>query len=78
VPETVLPGSDEELAKLVLRELCVIAFGPGDKRTKIAAAGTVLKYTKPQPTRRHAANVSTPENWLREAITAGTAASTTG
>jgi ABC transporter substrate binding protein len=34
VSETPIPGSDEELAKLVMHELCRLALGPGDKRTR--------------------------------------------
>jgi hypothetical protein len=75
VPETVPPGSDEELAKLVLREMCRLALGPGDQRTKIMAGGMVLKYTKPKPAQRHATTAITPEEWLRAAIMAGAATS---
>jgi hypothetical protein len=67
--------TDEELAKLVLREMCRLALGPGDKRTKIMALGTVLKYTKPKPAERHASIAMTPEEWLRAAIVAGAATS---
>lgn len=56
---TGIPEADEEIPKCCLREACVLALGPGnDKRTKLQALGTVLKYTKPRPQRR--AVTSTP------------------
>jgi hypothetical protein len=61
----VIPAIDDELAKLCLRELAVIAFGPGDKRTKIMALYSLLKYTKGTPTRR-IDYTFTAEEWLRQ------------
>jgi hypothetical protein len=72
VPQTI-PDGDEALAKAALRELCVLALGPCDKRTKIMALGTVLKYTKPKPAQRRASTVTAAEDWLRAAIVAGAA-----
>jgi hypothetical protein len=52
-----VPETDEEIAKVCLWEACVLALGPvGDKRTKLQALGTVLKYTKPRPQQR-------PSSW---------------
>jgi hypothetical protein len=69
-----IPDSDEELAKLVLRELCVIALRPsGDNRTKIGAANLILAYTKPKPLQRQSITTAGPEDWLRAAIAAGSA-----
>lgn len=76
VPKVVIPDSDDEIAKLCLREACVMALGPGgDLRTKIGALGTVLKYTKAKPAQRQSTRVAcTSEDWLRTAIMAGTIA----
>jgi hypothetical protein len=50
LPKVTIPDSGEELAKLVLHELCVIALGPsGDKRPKIGAANLILAYTSRSP-----------------------------
>jgi hypothetical protein len=73
LPKVVIPDSDDEIAKLCLREACVMALGPGgDLRTKIGALGTVLKYTKPKPAQRQSVTATgTSEDWLRTAIMAG-------
>jgi hypothetical protein len=76
---TGIPDTDEEIAKLCLREACVIALGPiGDKRTKLQALGTVLKYTKPRPQQRLAVASTSAEDWLREAVMAGVAVEADG
>jgi hypothetical protein len=72
---TGIPDTDEEIAKLCLREACVLVLGPGgDKRTKLQALGTVLKYTKPRPEQRLAVASTSAEDLLRGAIMAGAAA----
>jgi hypothetical protein len=73
VPKVVIPDSDDEIAKLCLREACVMALGPsGDLRTKIGALGIVLKYTKPKPAQRQSVTATgTSKDWLRTAIMAG-------
>ena len=74
-----VPETDEEIAKVCLWEACVLALGPvGDKRTKLQALGTVLKYTKPRPQQRVAVGSTSAEDWLREAIMAGAAAEADG
>jgi len=66
LPAVVVPDSDDEIAKACLRELAVIAFGPGnDKRTKLMALHALLKYTKGPPTRRLDYTL-TAEEWLRD------------
>jgi hypothetical protein len=75
VPAVAIPESDDELAKLCLREACKIALGPVDNRRKLIATNMVLRFTKPQPPRRHATVAITPEEWLRSAIVAGAATS---
>jgi hypothetical protein len=75
---TGIPETDEEIASLCLREACVLALGPGDKRTKLQAIGTVLKYTKPRPKQRLAMASTSAEDWLREAIMAGAAVEADG
>jgi hypothetical protein len=74
LPKVTILDSDEELAELVLRELCVIALGlSGDKRTKIGAANLILAYTKPKPLQRQSITADGPEDWLRPVIAAGSA-----
>jgi hypothetical protein len=66
LPEAVIPDSDDAVAKACLRELAVIAFGPGkDQRTKLMAMYALLKYTKGPPTRRLDYSL-TAEEWLRK------------
>ena len=69
LPEAVIPDSDDAVAKACLRELAVIAFGPGkDQRTKLMALYALLKYTKGRPTRGLDNNYTlTAEEWLRKA-----------
>jgi hypothetical protein len=67
LPEAVIPDSDDAVAKACIRELAVIAFGPGkDQRTKLMALYALLKYTKGRPTRR-LDYALTAEEWLRKA-----------
>jgi hypothetical protein len=66
---------DDQLANRVLRELFVIAMGPGNKRTKASALGTILAFTKPKPAQRQSITTTGPEDWLRAAIEAGGRAS---
>ena len=67
LPAVVVPDSDDELAKACLRELAVIAFGPGkDQRTKLMALYALLKFTKGRPTRRLDYTL-TAEEWLQKA-----------
>ena len=64
VPELVIPDTDDAIAKAVLHEACVLALGPGNMRTKLLAAATVLKYTKAPPVQRVSSAI-TAEEWLR-------------
>jgi hypothetical protein len=67
LPEAVIPDSDDAVAKACIRELAVIAFGPGkDQRTKLMALYALLKYTKGRPTRRLDYTL-TAEEWLQKA-----------
>jgi hypothetical protein len=67
LPETAIPDSDDAVAKACIRELAVIAFGPGnDQRRKLMALYALLKYTKGRPTRRLDYTL-TAEEWLRKA-----------
>jgi hypothetical protein len=76
---TGIPETDAEIAKLCLREACVLALGPGnDKQVKLPAIGTVLRYTKPRPRQRLAVASTSTEDWLREAIMAGAAVEADG
>jgi hypothetical protein len=67
----IIPDSDEEIAKACLREAVILALAPGDKRTRLMALNTVLKYTKAQPTQRHEATLATSSTeWLQSALVA--------
>jgi hypothetical protein len=71
-----IPETDDEIAKMALREACVIAFSPlNDKQTKLKAFGLILTFTKAKPAKRieGATNVSA-EDWLTEALRIGMAA----
>jgi hypothetical protein len=73
VPSETIPDSDAEIAKLCLREACVLALGPGnDKQTKLQAINVILRFTKPKPFRRQATTLRwSAEDWLHAAIVAG-------
>jgi hypothetical protein len=75
VPAMVIPDSDEEKAKLALREACIIALAPGNLRTKLSAAATVLRFTKAPPVQRNATPNSAQE-WLRIAAEAAVTTAT--
>jgi hypothetical protein len=78
VPEIVIPDSDEELAKLALRQTAKIAFGPSnDTFIKAKAANILLAYTRPKPEAKHRHLISSisAEDWLRTALAAGQSAS---
>jgi hypothetical protein len=75
VPAKPIPDSDEEKAKLALHEACVLALAPGNMRTKLSAAATVLRYTKAPPVRSHATPNSAAE-WLSIAADAAVTNST--
>ena len=67
LPAVVVPDSDDEIAKACIRELALIAFGPGkDQRRKLMALYALLKYTKGLPTRRLDYTI-TAEEWLQKA-----------
>jgi crotonobetainyl-CoA:carnitine CoA-transferase CaiB-like acyl-CoA transferase len=68
VPEVGIPDSDEEIAKAALREAVVMALAPGDKRTRLMAINTVLKFTKAPPVQRHATPLTTSEEWLMQVL----------
>ncbi len=65
MPAVVVPDSDDEKAELALREACVIALGPCDKRSKLMAANLVLTYTMPKPAQHIVRDIVTAEGWLR-------------
>jgi hypothetical protein len=67
----IIPDSDEEIAKACLREAVVLALAPGDKRTRLMALNTALKYTMARPTQRHEASLATSSaEWLQSALAA--------
>jgi hypothetical protein len=64
IPAIVVPDSDEAKAEAALREIYVIAVGPGNMQTKIAAGRTVLEWTRAKPASKATINVNTSEDWL--------------
>jgi hypothetical protein len=68
VSTVVVPDSDEEIAKAALREAVVMALAPGDKRTRLMAINTVLKFTKALPVQRHATTLTTADEWLTQTL----------
>jgi hypothetical protein len=69
VAKVTVPDSDEEQAKACLREACVLALGPSDKRTKLSAANTILKFTMARPTVTTSTEITSAEDWLKAATT---------
>jgi hypothetical protein len=49
VERVVVPDTDDDIAKEVLREAFRLTFGPGNVSDRLAAARLVLTYTKPRP-----------------------------
>ncbi len=45
-----------------------MALAPGDKRTRLMAINTVLKFTKTLPVQRHATTLTTSEEWLKHVL----------
>jgi hypothetical protein len=68
---SIIPDSDEEIAKACLRQAVILALAPGDKRTRLMALNLVLRYTKAPPTQRHEASLAaSSEEWLQSALAA--------
>jgi hypothetical protein len=71
-----IPDDDDGIAKLAMREMCKIAFGPStDVQMKLNAYNTILTFTRAKPAKRieGTTNVSA-EDWLTEALRIGMAA----
>ena len=64
VPKVVVPGSDEEMAKLALSEVFLMALGPTEQRTKLAALSKVLEFTKAKPASKTDLRINNAEAWL--------------
>jgi hypothetical protein len=62
-----IPGSDEDMAKEVLKEAYVMAVLPGDRRERLAAMRTVLEYTKSKPASTQKIDL-TSDQWLEAAV----------
>lgn len=66
--QVVVPDSDEDKAKLALKELVIIALSPGNQSYKISAAAKVLEFTKAKPVQKQDVKISTAEQWLASVI----------
>lgn len=64
LPPIVVPGTDAEKAEKALHEACVLAFGPGERQTKMAAIRTILEWTKSKPESKSKVTVDNAEAWL--------------
>jgi hypothetical protein len=62
----VIPNTDEGMAKAGLREVFVLAIGPSEQKTKIAALNTLLAYTKSKPESKSKLTLSKAEDFLNE------------
>jgi hypothetical protein len=67
LPQVTVPGSDEEMAKEVLKEAYMLAVLPGDQRERLAAMRTVLEYTKSKPASTQKIDL-TSDQWLEAAV----------
>jgi hypothetical protein len=64
IPAIVVPDSDEARAEAAIKEVFILAVGPGNSQTKIAAARTVLEWTRAKPASKQNITLETPEQWL--------------
>jgi hypothetical protein len=62
--DVVVPGSDEAKAEAALREAYVMAIGPFDRQSKLAACRTVLEWTRAKPASKASISVNSSEDWL--------------
>lgn len=59
-----LVDDEKKTARRVLKEALVIAIAPGNMQTKLAAARTVLEYTKARPATTQNTNLNAAEAFL--------------
>lgn len=65
LPEVVVPGSEEEMAKSALREACAYAFSPmTDAKTKQSYLSLILNFTKAKPETKSKITLDKSEEWL--------------
>ncbi len=65
IPEVVVPGSEAEMAKEVLREAYKDAVSPmTDKKVKATYQRLVLDFTKAKPESRSKLTLDKSEEWL--------------
>jgi hypothetical protein len=64
IPQVVIPDSDEAKAEAALKEVYVLAIGPGDRRDRLAAIRTVLEWTRAKPATKASISVNSSEDWL--------------
>lgn len=69
LPAVVIPGSDDEKAKVVIEEMMAIVLSPlTHQPTKIAAGRTVLEWTRSKPVQKTALAISSAEDWLNAVL----------
>lgn len=61
-----IPNTEEGMAKAGLREVFILAIGPSEQKTKIAALNTLLAYTKSKPESKSKLTLSKAEDFLNE------------
>jgi hypothetical protein len=64
---SLVPDSDEAMAKAALKEAFTLAIVPGDLKIKMANIRTVLDFTKSKPESKSKVTVETAEDWLKAA-----------
>jgi hypothetical protein len=64
LPTDELLDNDAAMAKEALKETIIILRTPGDARNKLAAARTVLEYTRQKPAQNSNVTVSKAEDFL--------------
>jgi hypothetical protein len=64
ISDVIVPDSDEAKGVAALHQATVIALGPSDKVTKLAAIRTVLEYTRSKPESKSKMTINTSEQWL--------------
>lgn len=60
--------NDEDLARQAMAVAVEIMIAPGDARNRLAAAKTVLEFTKSKPVSTTNLNVSSAESFLKDII----------
>jgi hypothetical protein len=64
ISDVIVPDSDEAKGVAALHQATVLALGPTDKTTKLAAIRTVLEWTRSKPESKSKMTINTSEQLL--------------